>query len=469
MRKTNSVIRNIIYAFGAQGFSMLLSVLMALFLPKVLGVTDYSYWQLFIFYISYAGFFHFGFNDGVYLKQGGKDYDKLDHSQLNSDLMISTIAQITLGIIVAYVSTGILHLEEERIFTIIATIFYVVLCNYSGFLSYILQVSNRIKEYSLSVVIDKIGFMAVVVIGIATKYSQFKIYIICYILSKMVSTIFVMYRCKKLIKAKPVPVTLAIKDAIENIQIGLNLTVSNVASMLILGVGRSMIDSHWGVEAFGKFSLALSLSNFFLQFISQVSLVLFPAFRRLSEEKISDYYEKLRLALSLVLSGMMLGYMPLYYLLSLWLPQYAVSLRYMVILLPICIFDGKMNMLCNTYLKVLRKEKMLLRINFISLATSFLLCSVSTYILNNIYAVIVSMVFSIAFRSVIAETFLSRYFGKSIELNIISEIALTVIFVVSTWFLGAVVGFCAYACVYTIFFLSKKQQVVSMIKEIKKK
>ena len=70
MKKRNSVILNIIYAIGAQALSMLLSILMALFLPKVLGIREYSYWQLFIFYISYAGFFHLGLNDGVYLKQG---------------------------------------------------------------------------------------------------------------------------------------------------------------------------------------------------------------------------------------------------------------------------------------------------------------------------------------------------------------------------------------------------------------
>ena len=49
-----------------------------------------------------------------------------------------------------------------------------------------------------------------------------------------------------------------------------------------------------------------------------------------------------------------------------WLPQYAESLRYMVILLPICIFDGKMSLLCNTYLKVLRKERQLFYFNLIS-------------------------------------------------------------------------------------------------------
>ncbi|WP_249630235.1 hypothetical protein [Streptococcus uberis] len=65
--------KNLLAAFSAQGVSLLISILMSLFVPKILGITEFSYWQLFIFYIGYAGFFHFGYNDGLYLKLGGKD------------------------------------------------------------------------------------------------------------------------------------------------------------------------------------------------------------------------------------------------------------------------------------------------------------------------------------------------------------------------------------------------------------
>lgn len=38
--KKNGFFQNILYAFGAQGISMILSILMSLFLPKVLGVRE---------------------------------------------------------------------------------------------------------------------------------------------------------------------------------------------------------------------------------------------------------------------------------------------------------------------------------------------------------------------------------------------------------------------------------------------
>ncbi|WP_413446107.1 lipopolysaccharide biosynthesis protein, partial [Bifidobacterium longum] len=63
---------NALAAFFAQGISMLISAMTSIFVPKIMGVEDFGYWQLFMFYASYVGFFHLGINDGVYLEQGEK-------------------------------------------------------------------------------------------------------------------------------------------------------------------------------------------------------------------------------------------------------------------------------------------------------------------------------------------------------------------------------------------------------------
>lgn len=60
--------------------------------------------------------------------------------------------------------------------------------------------------------------------------------------------------------------------------------------------------------------------------------------------------------------GFLLVYMPLYYVLNLWLPQYKESLVYLIFLLPLCVYEGKMNLLCTTYFKVLRLEKNYLKL-----------------------------------------------------------------------------------------------------------
>ena len=80
----SSIARNTMIAFAAQFISLSVSVVMSLLVPKIVGVADYGYWQLFMFYTTYSGFFHLGLNDGVYLINGGLSRDEIDKSSIKS-------------------------------------------------------------------------------------------------------------------------------------------------------------------------------------------------------------------------------------------------------------------------------------------------------------------------------------------------------------------------------------------------
>ena len=58
--KVKGIVKNLSASVVANGVNMLLSVLLVLVVPKAVGVLEYSYWQLYTFYASYVGFFHFG-------------------------------------------------------------------------------------------------------------------------------------------------------------------------------------------------------------------------------------------------------------------------------------------------------------------------------------------------------------------------------------------------------------------------
>lgn len=80
----NSRLKNFLkdfsYALLSNLVSLIVSVLMILVIPKLIGVREYGYWQLYLFYSSYVGFLHFGWIDGIYLRFGGKEYKDLDKS-----------------------------------------------------------------------------------------------------------------------------------------------------------------------------------------------------------------------------------------------------------------------------------------------------------------------------------------------------------------------------------------------------
>lgn len=66
------------YAMMSNFITLITSSLVIIVIPKLIGVQEYGYWQLYMFYTSYVGFLHFGWNDGIYLRYGGKEYKDLD-------------------------------------------------------------------------------------------------------------------------------------------------------------------------------------------------------------------------------------------------------------------------------------------------------------------------------------------------------------------------------------------------------
>lgn len=464
---TKKFASNLTYAFLAQFLSLMLSVLMSLIVPKLLGVEQFAYWQLFIFYSGYVGFFHLGLPDGIYLRYGGTELDKMDKSLLGSQLRVMTTMHIIFSIIGITV-LSFSPMEGDRKFVWIMTAVYMVVTNAFWFLGFIYQAANQTKNYSIATIISKISFTVCVFTLMVFRPENFQIYILLYVLAQGLSLIYCIVKGKAFVFSKQISMKKTLSEMIYNAKIGINLTFSNLASSFILGVGRVMIDATQGISSFGIVSLAISLTNFFLQFISQISMVLFPMLRQFDKEKMKKVFVLVRGGISYLLCAILALYVPVKFVLSIWLPQYKLSLEYLAILLPLCVFDGKMQLLYNTYLKVLRKEKMLLLINIISLGISAGLCSIGAYVLNNMMAVVICMVAAIAIRSLITNIYLSKIMGVSNEINVIWECVLSLIFIVINLTLPMYIAFFVYLTAYVIYCLVTRNTLMECIPFLKK-
>ena len=71
-----------------------------------------------------------------------------------------------------------------------------------------------------------------------------------------------------------------------------------------------VIQWRWGLLVFGKVSLAFSLTSFFLQFVTAISVVLFPSIKRMEPDKLPGMYCRIRQGISPLLFAAMLLYYP---------------------------------------------------------------------------------------------------------------------------------------------------------------
>ena len=72
------------FVISSNLLTLAISTIVILIVPKVIGVKEYGYWQLFMFYSSYLGVLHIGWLDGIYLRYGGEQYAHLNKALFKS-------------------------------------------------------------------------------------------------------------------------------------------------------------------------------------------------------------------------------------------------------------------------------------------------------------------------------------------------------------------------------------------------
>lgn len=465
--KLRNILENITYTFTANILTMLISIIMTLILPKFLGVTDYSYYQLYIFFISYVGFFHFGWIDGIYLKIGGMEYNDLEKSNYVTQFWMLNLLEIIIAAIISIFALFTIK-NIDKSFVLISTSVCGVITILRTYLLFILQSTNRIKEYAKYTRVDRFIYFALVIVFLFLGFKNYKIILYIDIFSKLVALVLCANKMKDIVFGKLNISKNTLLEIFENISIGIKLMLANIASTLIIGVVRFGIQKNWDIETFGKISLTLNISNLLMTFINAVAVIMFPLLRREEESNLPKIYVILRNTLMIFLYMMLIFYYPIKLILSTWLPQYADSLRYMALLFPICIYESKMSMLINTYLKSFRKEKSMLIINTISLILSLILTILSVFILNNLTLAILSIVFLLGFRCVIGELVLTKIMNILIYKDIILETVLTAIFIISSWFINNMFCSIIYTCFYLIYVFIKRKDIKRTILLFKK-
>ncbi len=463
--KAKDFVKNFSYTLASNLVTMIISVLVTLVIPKMIGLKEYGYWQLYIFYSSYVGFLHFGWNDGIYLRYGGIDYNLLDKGLFFSQFYMLVMSQFIVATLIT-LSSYILLNDYNKLFILIMVSICLIFTNVRYMLLYILQCTNRIKEYSQIIIIGRIFYCCLIIVLLVFGIRDYKLMIISDLIGRLLSLTFAMYCCRDIVFHKISTFYFSFKETFQNISVGIKLMFANIASMLIIGVVRFGIERVWDVTTFGKVSLTLSISNFLMLFINSVGLIMFPILRRTNENKLMDIYVILRDFLMVFLLGVLISYYPLKIILGIWLPKYTDSLNYMAIVFPMCVYEGKMALLINTYLKTLREERLMLKINFIILILSIITTLFTTLLLRNLNIAILSIVILLAFKAILSEVYLSRLLNIPLYKDIFIEIILSVIFILSGWFVNSWGTMIIYGLAYIIFLLFKKKDIIASISNI---
>lgn len=455
------ILKKISYSMVANLVSLSVSVCMVMFVPKFLSVEDYGLWQLFLFYFSYLGFLHFGWEDGIYLRYAGRKFKELPRRGLAGQFYGIMVLQVGLALLAAM--GGWFSVDDPaRKTAFVCAVFLAPLVNFNNLCNFVMQITNRIKDYARLLLVERLVLLMLVLLLLSLGLGAFKYLFIAKVCSLSAAALCGVCLCRNLLHPSFPPCGEMLAETVENIRVGIKLMFANIASMLLVGIVRYGISIGWDVATFGRVSLTLGISNFLMIFISSASVVFFPLVKRLGYERRVEIYTEIRMALSVMLLGMLLIYYPLRCVLSWWIPQYTDSFVYMCVLFPVCLFESKMDLLINTYLKSMRREVLMLKVNLIAVVLSAITTFITVELIHSLNAVVLAIPLLYAFRCLLAEIAVGNILGLDLRGKIAEDICMTAIFMISGWCLDSWLSTVVYGAAYAVYVVCHKESIFQL-------
>lgn len=408
MQESNArrVTRKIAVSMTAQIISLAVSFLLNLIVPKFISEYQYAYWQTFLLYVNYVGVLHFGLLDGIVLRYSQYNYDQLDKPLLRSQfhaLFLSNCLFASVSVAIALI------LNVDITSEIVALVgLGIITKNVFTYTSYTFQITNRIGNYAILVIAQRLIYGVAAGVLILLGVDNFVWYCLADLLGDIAGIAIGLICNKGLYVGKGVSIQTAVWEINRNLSSGIKLMVATWSSIMLVGLAKMMIQWRWNELVFGKVSFAFSVSNLFLTFVAAISIVLFPSIKRMDPTELPKLYTSIRRASSPILFGMLLFYFPGCWILERWLPTYVSSLKYLGILLPMIVFSSQVSLLTDNYLKAYRKEKTMLFVNLASIAFATVFFVLSAYVFESVELLLASVVVAIMLRSIVSEWFVSK-------------------------------------------------------------
>ncbi len=462
--QNKKIAKNLIISVTVQIVYLLVSFILNLVVPKFLNEYQYAYWQTFVLYVTYVGFLHLGLLDGFLLRYSQYDYDELDKKSVRSQFVIMLNILTLVAIIGVLFAFCFLHHEQKVI--VIFVCIGIVTKNIVTYTSHLYQVTNKIGSYAIITMIQRITYGGIILLLIILDVQRFELYCLADIFGDGLAILYSVIKTPKFFIGSMDKIKSSYREWRTNVSSGAILMLSNWSSMLLLGVAKIIIQSRWGELTFGKIALSFSVTNLFISFLTAVSIVLFPTLKRMEQDHLPDLYESLRKRMVPFLLLILLLYFPGCWLLELFLPNYAESTKYIGIILPLIVFTSKTNLLSNNYLKAYRKEKSLLMINLITTVVSTVCFIVCAFVVNNLSALLVCVVFAFAFNSTIAEVCITKILGTKQTVNMIVEIIVAIAFLLVVNMMTRISAMLVYVGIFVAYLLVTK---LARKKSIKKR
>ena len=264
--------KGIIYLLFANLIYLILSILNSFLLPKFLSIDSYAIIKTYTLYIGYAGFLSLGYADGMYLRYGGENIEKIEKREFGSNFKSYVLLEIIVSLICFFISL------ISRDFVIMSFAIGSFFINIIGYYKNLYQAVGEYKLYGKALNYQTIlMFIMNIFLMLVIKTDNAYSYIFVQLFSALLVMIYltiVLNNKTSLLKSG----ILSISQIIDNVKSGFVLMLGNFSSSLFTSFDRWFVKILMNSFSFAQYSFAVSLENIVNVFVTPITISLYNIF-----------------------------------------------------------------------------------------------------------------------------------------------------------------------------------------------
>lgn len=446
--------KGIIQVITSNIIYFVIGVLSSLILPKFLSMGTYSSLKTYTLYLSYAGLLTLGYVDGILLKYGGKDIEKISNEEYYNNLNNFVFIEV----IIAFFSIIVSVFVKDIVFLFfsLAIVFENILWYYRTFF----QAVGKFSDYGKILNLQKVVLLLVELIAIfALKMDNEKVYLSITVLIAIGTAIYFTYSINKKF-FKFVKTKFNKKIIFENIKSGITLTLGNLANTFFTGIDRWFVKILLSTADFALYAFAVSLENIVNLFITPISVSLYNFICKNLDE---EYLMKLKKVTALWGIIIISAAFPAKFVLEKFLIDYIDASHIIFYLFATQAFYVIIKGIYLNIYKATKKQKKYLKQTIIMIIIAILLNIILFQIKPNMNSFAVGTFITAIIWFAICEFGANKIkFSLKENIYIIMEIA---IFLIAGFYFNSIFGFAVYiVCTIILSFILMRDTVKYLFK-----
>lgn len=251
---------------------LVINLLTNFLIPKFVSIEAYGMIKTYALYLTYAGFFSIGYNDGMYLRYGGKKLDNIDKKDFAYNFV--NYLALMLMMLIVVLSVGLILNDS----IIIAFSFGMFAYNILGYLKSLYQATGEFRAYGKALNIEKfVIFACTMALIFMAKSDDYQYYVWVQVIVGILVAIYLFIKLEHKLKFMNMG-RLKLEEYKDNISSGFILMLGNFSNSVFTGLDRWFVKILLTMTDFAMYSFAVSMESVINVFISPITISMYNYF-----------------------------------------------------------------------------------------------------------------------------------------------------------------------------------------------